>query len=231
MPDGPQPLFPLPQGPEADQPPSGYPQLGTQRPAPTGKPPGGIPHKVWMIIAAASVVIAVTAAVTLLLGGSDSDSAPTARTDVADSGYSDDNDSDSSEQTLQRAERPSARPGTAVDRFSAAPPPPIVREPDTFDKLCASGFQLSGQSGWGTRSGRGSAQTSCFFADSVLHAYWDQHGSPDETSRVVVAEGTVPCGTTGGECSGDRFVMRCAVLARDTWVTCIGGKDARVYIY
>ncbi|MCV7262974.1 hypothetical protein [Mycolicibacterium poriferae] len=174
----------------------------------------------------------MTAAVTLLLSGSDSDSAPTARYDIADPRYSDNENAGSDERSDHRTtDRPNPRRQSAVDRFSAAPPPPIVREPDTFDEVCASGFQIAGRSGWGTRSGRGSDQTSCFFARSVLHAYWDQHGSPDETGRTVIAEGTVPCGTTGGECSGDRFVMRCAVLGQDTWITCTGGKNARVLIY
>lgn len=233
MTDGPQPLFPLPQGPESHRPQSSCPQVGTQQSAPGANPPGGLSHKVWAIVAVISVVvIAVTAAVTLLLSGSESDPAPTSRTAIADSHYAEAEISDSLPETNQRENnRPDPARSSAVDRFQAAPPPLIVREPDTFDEVCASGFQMVGQSGWGTHSGRGSSQTSCFFAQSVLHAYWQQHGTPDGGSRVVVAAGTVPCGTTGGECSGDRFVMRCAVHGQNTWITCNGGKNARVYIY
>lgn len=233
MTEGPQPLFPLSQGPpEGHQPQSSYPQVGTQRSAPVGRPRVSVAPKLWVLAAMIGiVVIAMTVTATLMVGGSDPESTPTTRAISADPGYSDDDDAGSGERTSQRTNgRTDSRPETTVDGFSA-PPPPFVREPDTFGEVCASGFQVEGRSGWGTRSGRGSNQTSCFFARSVLHAYWDQHGQPDETIRVVVAEGTVPCGTTGGECSADRFVMRCAVLGRDTWITCSGGKNARVYIF
>src|SRR4029077_19766631 len=114
---------------------------------------------------------------------------------------------------------------------SAAVPPPLVQSPDTFGETCSSGYQLPNKSGWATHSGRGSTETSCFFAHSVLHSYWDQYPSPSEHSRVVIARGKVPCSSTGGECSADQFVMRCAVYGGDSWITCTGGKNARVYIY
>lgn len=110
-------------------------------------------------------------------------------------------------------------------------PPPLVREPDSYGESCGAGFQLSGRSGWGTSAGRGSVETSCSFARSVLQAYWDQYGSPSTERRTVTAAGSVPCPSTGGRCNGNDFVMECAALGNDPWITCTGGRNARVYIY
>jgi len=185
--------------------------------------PGGLTPKIWAIIAAVGVVV-VTAAVgiTLLFNDSGSPTASTTAKGAGDSGVTDPRGGASDSDSKVRS---------GPSRHESALPPPIVREPDTFGEVCANGFSLPGHSGWATHSGRGSAQTSCFFANSVLTAYWDQYPSPDEANRVVIAAGTVPCSSTGGECSGDRFVMRCAVSERETWITCTGGKNARVYIY
>lgn len=32
-------------------------------------------------------------------------------------------------------------------------------------------------------------------------------------------------------CSGNDFVMTCVVNGVDTWITCTGGNDAKVYLY
>jgi serine/threonine-protein kinase len=65
----------------------------------------------------------------------------------------------------------------------------------------------------------------------VLEAYWVQVGTPTKDSKRITAAGTVPCSSTGGECSGDNFVMTCAAQNNEDWITCVGGKNARVYIY
>ncbi len=242
MTDGQQPLFPLhnasSDGPGI-QPQSSYPHIGQTSPAlytpaatgPTGPPietypaPTGITPKIWaMIVAAIAVIVCIAVVTTIVVYDTDSPTAATIPSATDDPTFADDHASESDSTS-------DPDPGADSHRYDSAPPPSIVREPDTFGEICASGFHLPGRSDWATRSGRGSSQTSCFFANSVLHAYWNQYSSPNEASRVVIAEGTVPCGTTGGECSGDRFVMRCAVHGQDTWITCSGGKNARVLIF
>lgn len=41
----------------------------------------------------------------------------------------------------------------------------------------------------------------------------------------------MPCTTTGSQCAGDKFVMTCGVNGGDGWITCTGGKNARVYLF
>ena len=90
---------------------------------------------------------------------------------------------------------------------------------------------MKSHQGFGTRSVRGSDETSCAFASKVLEAYWVQVGTPTKDSKRITATGSVPCSTTGAECSGDSFVMTCAAQNNEDWITCVGGKNARVYIY
>jgi serine/threonine-protein kinase len=106
-----------------------------------------------------------------------------------------------------------------------------VADPDGAGQSCANGFHVKGRDGFGTRSVRGSKETSCAFASKVLEAYWMQVGTPTKDSKRITAAGTVPCRSTGGECSGDDFVMTCAAQNNQDWITCVGGKNARVYIY
>lgn len=112
--------------------------------------------------------------------------------------------------------------------------PPIVRGPDNSanHERCDAGWTLEGATGWGTHSGRGSAETSCYFARSVLTSYWNQHGNASREPRSVSAPGAVNCqDVAGAQCDGKNFVMHCAASEFDDWVTCIGGNNARVYLF
>jgi serine/threonine-protein kinase len=116
------------------------------------------------------------------------------------------------------------------------PPPPLVAGPDLSGAhdSCDYGYVRKTDTGFGTRSGRGTPETSCRFAGSVLDAYWAQFGRPTVESRVVSAAGAVPCGTvlTNGQgCDGTKFLMQCQGLPGQSYVTCTGGRNARVYIF
>jgi serine/threonine kinase PknH len=112
--------------------------------------------------------------------------------------------------------------------------PPLVRGPDnsTSHERCDAGWSMDNASGWGSHSGRGSADTSCYFAQSVLGAYWNQYGNASRGHRTVSARGAVDCQTVAGvACDGPNFVMECAAYGFDNWITCTGGKNARVYLF
>ena len=106
----------------------------------------------------------------------------------------------------------------------------MVRGADASHQSCEGGIAYPGASGQYSHSGRGTVETSCLFARNVLTAYWEV-GPPSPAPRTVYALGAVPCSSTGGRCSGNHFVMECARYGADDWVTCTGGKNARVYIY
>jgi serine/threonine protein kinase len=116
-------------------------------------------------------------------------------------------------------------------------PPPMVQTPDSYGVSCPDGYQLPNQTGWATRAGRGTDQTSCRFVDNVLHAYWNTYSTPGRDSRQVLVGGTRPCPEIRAvapgnvQCSGNDFVMTCAVEGNDPWITCTGGNNARIYLY
>lgn len=129
---------------------------------------------------------------------------------------------------------PPSSTSTATSTSGAgAGTPTAAADPDGSGQRCGEGFRVQGHDGFGTRSVRGSKETSCAFAGKLLQAYWQQVGTPTKDSRRVTAAGAVPCRSTGsgGECSGDDFVMTCAAQNNEEWITCVGGKNARVYIY
>lgn len=127
------------------------------------------------------------------------------------------------------AESPS--PSSTSVPTSEGGTPVAVADPDGAGQSCAKGFQVKGKDGFGTHSVRGSTATSCAFASNVLEAYWVQVGTPTKDSKRITAAGMVPCSSTGGECSGNNFVLTCAAQNNEEWITCVGGKNARVYIY
>lgn len=187
-------------------PPPPVPRPGPhQPPAPLPRTPSIAPK---LIIGAAILAMAVIAA--LIFGDSNGThtAAPTTNGGAASSGG----------ESSVRPDRPSVNP-------------PTIATPDPYGHMCIGGYQVSGQSGWGSHSARGSVETSCAFAESVLNAYWTTYGAPSEVTQEVIAAGTVPCPTTGGRCSGDNFVMSCGVQGSDPWITCTGGRNARVYLY
>jgi serine/threonine protein kinase len=130
---------------------------------------------------------------------------------------------------------------TQTPQTSSAPPsptatalPPVVKGPDNSSthQTCDDGFSVPNETGFGSRSGRGTPETSCYFADSVLKAYWAKYGRPVRELRTVSAPGSVACQSTGvGRCDGANFLMDCAAYGSDDWVTCSGGNNARVYLY
>jgi serine/threonine protein kinase, bacterial len=133
--------------------------------------------------------------------------------------------------TSSSASAQSASPSSTSAPTPGGATPVAVADPDGAGQSCADGFHVKGHDGFGTRSVRGSIETSCAFASKVLEAYWVQVGPPTKDSKRITAAGTVPCSATGGECSGEDFVMTCAAQSNEDWITCVGGKNARVYIY
>jgi serine/threonine-protein kinase len=111
---------------------------------------------------------------------------------------------------------------------------PIVTGPDQskLHQACDEGFALPTRDGFGTHAGRGTPETSCFFTDSVLRAYWDQYGNASPLPRSVSAPGAVDCAiVVGAECDGSAFLMKCQQYTGDKWITCTGGQSARVYLW
>ena len=110
--------------------------------------------------------------------------------------------------------------------------PSLVQSADAYGDTCGQGIALANTTGFGSRAGRGSDKTSCYFARSVLEAYWAQHGRPTTALQYVTAPSRVSCPSTGSsDCVGNDFRMRCEGDGSGSWVTCTGGDDARVYLY
>ncbi|MDX1885784.1 serine/threonine-protein kinase [Mycolicibacterium sp. 120270] len=112
--------------------------------------------------------------------------------------------------------------------------PPLVTGPDQskLHQTCDEGFALPTREGFGTRAGRGTPETSCFFTDSVLRAYWDRYGNASPLPRDVSAPGAVDCAVVRyAECDGADFLMHCQQYTGDNWITCTGGQSARVFLW
>jgi serine/threonine-protein kinase len=112
--------------------------------------------------------------------------------------------------------------------------PPLVTGPDlsVLHQTCDQGFTLPDQTGFGTHGGRGTPETSCLFANSVLTSYWAAYGNASPLPRAVSAPGAIDCQTVPGAlCTGANFLMQCKKESGDSWITCIGGKNARVYLW
>ena len=112
--------------------------------------------------------------------------------------------------------------------------PPLVTGPDlsSLHQSCDHGFTLPNATGFGTHAGRGTPETSCLFANSVLTSYWAEYGNASPLPRAVSAPGAVDCkAVPGALCNGSNFLMHCQQLPGDSWITCIGGSSARVYLW
>jgi serine/threonine protein kinase len=128
---------------------------------------------------------------------------------------------------------------TQSPQMPSTPPPPaalppLVSGPDNSSnpQTCDHGYSLPNRTGWGSHAGRGTPETSCYFASSVLTAYWNEYGNASRQTRTVAAPGAVDCNTVpGAQCSGPNFLMQCAAYGTDNWITCSGGNNARVYLY
>ena len=122
---------------------------------------------------------------------------------------------------------------TGTDEPTAALPP-LVTGPDLSlrHQSCDQGFSLPTATGFGTHAGRGTPETSCLFANSVLTSYWAAYGNASPLPRAVSAPGAVDCQTVPGAlCNGSNFLMHCQNEPGDSWITCIGGNNARVYLW
>ena len=120
---------------------------------------------------------------------------------------------------------------------TASMPPPLVTGPDQSGShaSCDQGYQLPNATGFGTNAGRGTPETSCYFAHSVLVAYWNAYGNASAASRTISAPGYVACDTVPGANCDPRnttnFLMHCAGDGSNPWIKCTGGKDAVVYLW
>jgi serine/threonine-protein kinase len=126
------------------------------------------------------------------------------------------------------------RTGQQQTPAARAAPPPLVTGPDlsSLHQSCDQGFTLPTATGYGTRAGRGTPETSCLFANSVLTSYWAEYGNASPLPRAVSAPGAVDCkAVPGALCNGSNFLMRCQQYPGDGWITCIGGSSARVYLW
>jgi serine/threonine-protein kinase len=112
--------------------------------------------------------------------------------------------------------------------------PPLITGPDlsVLHQSCDQGFSLPTGTGFGTHAGRGTPETSCLFANSVLMSYWAEYGNASPLPRAISAPGAVDCKTVPGAlCNGSNFLMHCQQHPGDSWITCVGGSSARVYLW
>lgn len=112
--------------------------------------------------------------------------------------------------------------------------PPLITGPDasSLHQSCDQGFSLPTATGFGAHAGRGTPETSCLFADSVLTSYWAEYGNASPLPRAVSAPGAVDCKSVPGAlCNGSNFLVHCQQHPGDSWITCVGGSNARVYLW
>ena len=196
-------------------------------PPPTSAPPPSAPASsrtgVWVGVILAVVVVAVLVGVMVGIANSHSNSPSSAP-------------ATSSATEASPSYSYSAPTASSPNTPTVSVPPPLIQSPDTYGVSCSS-YHYPGQSGWATNSGRGTDQTSCQFANNVLMAYWNSYSSPSRDSRQVMVAGAIPCPQVRAnapmdvQCSGNDFVMTCAVYGSDPWITCTGGNNAKVYLY
>lgn len=124
--------------------------------------------------------------------------------------------------------------GGSSNQSPSSGTPPVVTGPDNSvrHQSCDQGFTLPNATGFGTHAGRGTAETSCLFTQSVLTSYWGAYGNASPLPRAVSAPGAVDCKSVAGAlCDGSNFLMHCQKEPGDSWITCIGGNNARVYLW
>jgi eukaryotic-like serine/threonine-protein kinase len=129
----------------------------------------------------------------------------------------------------------STAPSASVSAAAAfVAPADLLQTADlTGDTSCIGGKPIPNHPGG--RAGPGSNKTSCTFAWNVGQAYWASNPSPNAVQRVI-ARGAVACpdvqaSAPSVQCSGNAFVMTCAMYGSDRWITCTGGNEAKVYIF
>ncbi len=225
----------------ASWPPIPRPQSNPQSPAPVFPPPRPGPvnypakpseRPPWLVpaVIAVSVVVVVLGAIGIIIGllaklhSPAPTAAPTNSTISSEPSTTDERTSQPTSLSIPPPPAP-------------AMPPPLVTGPDESGShaICDQGFQLPNASGFGTQAGRGTPQTSCYFAHSVLVAYWNTYGNASSATRTISAPGYVSCSTVpGANCdpkNTTNFLMECAGDGSNPWIKCTGGKDAIVYLW
>ncbi len=200
-------------------------------PLPSGeRPQSGSPR--WVV----PTIVAVSAALVLgaigivigLLAKPDSPSTPTAAP-VTPMTYP--------TSASGESQPPQLPPESTPPLPSVGTPPPLVSGPDQSSShaMCDGGYHLTNSTGFATHSGRGTPDTSCLFADSVLRSYWDSYGNASTSLRTVSAAGSVSCSSIAGASCDPRnpanFLMQCGQDGANNWIKCSGGKDAVVYLW
>jgi predicted Ser/Thr protein kinase len=195
----------------------------------------GGPHGRWVVPTVIGVVGALLlGAIGIVIGMLAGRSNTSVATSTSVAGYTPPSISAPQAQTPQA---PAPAPQPAPVSLPPAPGggiPPLVQGADNSSshQECGAGWSLTNTSGWGSHSGRGSAQTSCYFARSVLSSYWTEYGNASRAPRTVSAPGAVDCRTVdGASCDGPNFMLQCAAYGSDNWITCAGGNNARVYLF
>lgn len=136
--------------------------------------------------------------------------------------------------TIAKSSSGQATPSSSATAVPTGPPPALVTGPDQsgLHQSCDQGFTLPTATGFGTHAGRGTAETSCYFANSVLTSYWAEYGNASPLPRAVSAPGAVDCTSVpGARCNGSNFLMQCQQYSGDSFITCTGGNNARVYLW
>jgi serine/threonine protein kinase len=139
--------------------------------------------------------------------------------------------------TTSQSQLPQIPSESTLPLPAAGAPPPLVTGPDQSSghSMCDGGYHLTNATGFATHSGRGTPDTSCLFADSVLRSYWDSYGNASTSLRTVSAAGAVPCSSIAGASCDPRnpanFLMQCGQDGANNWIKCTGGKDAVVYLW
>lgn len=165
----------------------------------------------------------------------DSNSARTRPQGVNDSAYTEPTSrSESYKPTTTRQTTPLPQTQTSTPSVALSPPPSqrLPTGQDANQRTCPDGILV----GDGLQAVRGSNATTCQFARSVGTAYAGTVDRPSSTYVDIRAIGSVPCSSVPGRprCTtdgSDAFIMTCAILGSENWVTCRGGNNAVVYIY
>jgi serine/threonine protein kinase len=136
--------------------------------------------------------------------------------------------------TIGKSSSGQATPSSSATAAPTGAPPSLITGPDqsSLHQSCDQGFTLPTATGFGTHAGRGTPETSCYFANSVLTSYWAEYGNASPLPRAVSAPGAVDCTSVpGARCNGSNFLMECQQYSGDGFITCNGGNNARVYLW
>lgn len=222
-----------PPTPRAQIEPHAFPPVGPSAgpgPVVSGERSGGRPR--WLVPtaigAAAALTVGAIGVVVGLLAKLNSGRAPTAAP-VTPMTFPGAAPSESTSPRVSSVPIP-PRPGPAAL-------PPLVTGPDqsVSHTSCDQGYQMRNVTGFGTHGGRGTPETSCYFANTVLVSYWNSYGNASTAPRAVSAPGAVDCLTVPGASCDSRntanFLMHCSGDGSNPWIRCTGGMNAVVYLW